>query len=551
MQNKKSNFSIKKLSLGSLIGYRQSRSLKSKISISIVSILAGLFLAWATLVLYSGIGQTGSFFYSLFILPFTNLKLNSISLLTSISIAVATGLAVGFSFKTGLFNIGVSGQMLIGGSIPFLVIAHFANHKDKAIKAGFNEFIYSNVEAGITNNNVYLIFFGAIFASIILASLFALIPAILKVFFNVHEVVSSILLNWVAFYLMNSLMIGLDVKQIASSSTFFAIANHVFTGTSGIITISSIILLMIAVYFIIFSFTKLGFKLNVTGKNSEAARYSGMKNKLNTIYSLAISGAFAGVAGFMFIFVSNASVPYSYAPLAAGFDGIVIAMLGFNSGFGIFIASIIFGIIQVGKNLAGPLNNIPKEFLDISISAAFYTIASLMIIYNTNFVGKLKSKISYMFDISDKKIENIKYKINTTDKNSPEGIKKIQRLQKYLDIKTNQKEVKITLKQSKAEYLKTRELMLTKKAEMQLKHKEIINSYAPLFKEIEERKMKFRDKEQEFNKLENRKKNEIIESGCLDLKINDYTFKSLYVAKKKKIISSWFEHYDNISLGVY
>lgn len=546
MKTKNSNFSIKKLSLSSLIGHRQARSLKSKVSISLVSILAGLLLAWITLILYSGIGQTGSFFYSLFILPFSNLKLNSISLLTSISIAVATGLAVGFSFKTGLFNIGVSGQMLIGGSLPFLIIAYFA----KKYNEGFNKFIYSDVATATTNNNVYLLFFGAIFASIIFASMFALIPALLKVFLNVHEVVSSILLNWIAFYLMNSLMIGLDVREISSSVAFFAIANHVFTGTSGIIMITAIVFLMVATYVVIFSFTKLGFKLNVTGKNSEAARYSGMKNKMNTIYSLGISGAFAGIAGFMFIFVSNASVPYSYSPLAAGFDGIVISMLGFNSGIGIFIASIIFGIIQVGKDLAGPLNNLPKEFLDISISTAFYTIASLMIIYNTNFVGKIKAQISYMINISDKKIDAIKNKIKSLDSKNPESLKKIQRLQKYLDIKITQREVKKNLLESKKEYSKTRELLVSKKTEMTLKYKDIYESYKPLFKELDDRKIRYRDKEIEVTKLENKRNQDLINSGCLDLKINDHTFKSLYKSKKKKITSSWFEYYDQISLGV-
>ncbi|WP_071461178.1 ABC transporter permease [Bacillus massilinigeriensis] len=274
---------------------------------------------------------------------------------------ILSGLAVGFAFKTGLFNIGVEGQLLVGWLASVWVG-------------------YAFDLPGVLHVIV------SILAAAIAGGFWGMIPGYLKAKFKVHEVIVTIMLNYVALYVTADLIKrylyagnekSYRIKETASLSSSFL--SEITEGSRLHWGIAVAIIAAIIMWFILEK-TAMGYELKSVGYNQHASMYAGMNVSKNVVLSMTISGAFAGIAGAMegLGTFQNMTVLSSFT--GTGFDGIAVALLGANNAFGIILSSLLFG----GLNTAAPqMNfdaNVPSELIKIIISLIIFFVASGYII---------------------------------------------------------------------------------------------------------------------------------------------------------------------------
>lgn len=270
-----------------------------------------------------------------------------------------TGLSVGFAFRTGLFNIGAEGQLMMG-ALGASAVALF-------VKAP------APVHVPL-----------ALLAAVLAGAAWGAVPGFLKARFNIHEVVVTIMLNYTALYFSNfSLLYLIGTTDRVKTPAFpkSVLLQDAFlsqlTGGSrlnwGLVPVA---LAVFASYFVI-NRTSLGYELRAVGFNKDAALASGMKVKRDVVLSMAIAGGFAGLAGAVIClgtFGLNRVLP-SFE--GYGMDGIAVALVGANDSIGILLSSMLFGMLKS----AGPSmqsNNIPKEIGSIISSSIVLFIAMRM-----------------------------------------------------------------------------------------------------------------------------------------------------------------------------
>jgi ABC-type uncharacterized transport system permease subunit len=256
-----------------------------------------------------------------------------------------TGLAVAFAFRTGLFNIGAAGQMLIGG-----LLATVLGHSMEGLALP-----------------QYIMLPMLLAAAVLGGSLWGYISGLLKARYNVHEVVSTIMLNfialWTAYRVIQTYFTGDITTQSttlpANASLRIDFLTQLAPGSAinvGLFYAAGALLL---IYFII-NRTTTGYQLKATGFNRYAAEYSGMDVNKNVIYSMAISGALAGVAGLTFFTGYGLNFEIGVLP-SQGFDGIAVALLGANTAIGVALSALFFGILQIGKGFMQATTGFPTK----------------------------------------------------------------------------------------------------------------------------------------------------------------------------------------------
>ncbi|MBU0927693.1 MAG: ABC transporter permease [Spirochaetes bacterium] len=255
---------------------------------------------------------------------------------------ILTGLCVGFAFRTGLFNIGAEGQLMMG-SLAATAVA-------LTVKApGFVHvplILLSGMGAGAA--------WGAI-------------PGYLKARFNVHEVVVTIMLNYTALHLNNWTILNVfgsvdrvKTAEFPASALLKDPWLASFTNGSRLNWGFVPVILAVLAFWFILEKTPFGFSLRAVGFNKDAAKYAGMKVNRNIVLSMVIAGAFAGLAGAI---ITTGTFSFGRALPAAegyGFDGIAVALVGMNHAPGILLAGLLFGVLKS----AGPLMQsagIPRE----------------------------------------------------------------------------------------------------------------------------------------------------------------------------------------------
>lgn len=258
---------------------------------------------------------------------------------------ILTGLGVAFGFRTGLFNIGAEGQLIVGS--------------------------FAAVAVGVLIEAPKLIHLPlALVAAALAGALWAFIPGILKAKYRAHEVVVTIMLNYTGLHFINYAIKSLpessntrtaEIHESANLSSEFlsSITNHSRLHWGFIVAILGAVL-----FWYIIEKTTFGYELRAVGFNPDASEYAGMKVNRNMVLSMMISGAFAGLAGAMLSIGT-----FSYARVIGGFEGyglngIAVALLGNNSGFGIVIAGLLFGALKAGSS-AMALASVPKDIADI------------------------------------------------------------------------------------------------------------------------------------------------------------------------------------------
>lgn len=291
---------------------------------------------------------------------------------------ILVGLSVAFAFKTGLFNIGGSGQMLVGG----LMASLFA-HKVTFLPAPIY-YICLILIAGISGG------------------IWGLIAGYFKARFNVHEVVGTIMLNWIAYWLVYDWVprfivdpaIKVKSSPLPSSQTLRADWLTSLTGNSYLNYGFLIAIIATIVIWYILEKTTLGFSLKAVGSNRFCAEYAGIKVTRNVMISMGIAGALAGLAGLTYYLGYSNIMEIAKSP-SEGFDGIAVALLGNSSPVGVFFAALFFGILKMGKGSLAA-TGIPTEIADTIIATIIYfTATSVLLQQFWNMIFKKRFEKKY------------------------------------------------------------------------------------------------------------------------------------------------------------
>ena len=251
------------------------------------------------------------------------------------------------AFKTGLFNIGISGQMLFSGFLATILVGYI---KDLSPWIAKPLVILIGVAAG-----------GALGALI----------GFLKYRFNIHEVVSTIMVNYIISYITGFFINTRYVDMLTRSSRICTPAARLtwtkvpLGGVSCNIPLG-IVIALAAVFVVKFIFDKtvFGFELKAVGTSRKCARYIGVNVRKSIILSMAFSGIFAGLAGVTYYLgYTNTMVPKTLPGM--GYDSIAVALLGNSTPIGSIFASVIITIFQSGANYMSSSIGVAKEIASL------------------------------------------------------------------------------------------------------------------------------------------------------------------------------------------
>ena len=300
---------------------------------------------------------------------------------------ILMGLSFSFAYKTGLFNIGGSGQMLMGGIVCTILGHYLPSSMPKP---------------------VYIVI--VVLAALAAGALWGLIGGFLKAKFNVHEVVSSIMLNWIAFWLVYDFIprfvkdqaIAVKSQPLDFSRTLGTQWLRKVTGMSTLNLGFLFAIIACVVIYLILEKTTLGFNLKAVGSNKHCAEYAGIKIEKSIMISMAIAGALAGLAGLTYYCGYSNLMEMGKMP-NEGFDGIAVGLLGNCSPIGVFFAAIFFGALKMGKGSLAA-TGIPTELADTIIATIIYFTATSVII------------ASFWKNIFKKRYEKKKAALETSEK---------------------------------------------------------------------------------------------------------------------------------------
>ena len=259
---------------------------------------------------------------------------------------IFAALAVAVALKAGLFNIGISGQMLAAGFVSSVLIG------------------YSSLAAPIAKPLVILI-------SIIAGGLVGALIGWLKYRFNINEVVSSIMLNYIIQYVVAFLINTKYVDPVSrqsvnvSDAARLTLMNTQIGGCKYDIPLG-MILAVIAAFIIRFIFDKttFGYELKAVGSNRKAARYAGINVGRNMVLAMLISGALSGLAGATYYLGYFCSMQPKVLA-ATGYDSIAVALLGNSNPIGILFSSFLVSVIGKGSTYMSSTAGLDAEIASV------------------------------------------------------------------------------------------------------------------------------------------------------------------------------------------
>ncbi|QMV41516.1 ABC transporter permease [Cohnella cholangitidis] len=253
---------------------------------------------------------------------------------------ILTGLALSVVFQTGVFSMGAEGQLYIGSFLGALTAVYLP---------GLSPWIHLPL---------------VVIAALIGGALFGAIPGLLKAYLNANEIVTTLMLNFVAI-LLTSYFVN---NQFKSQGGGYAkmenidkniLLAKIIPGTSAHAGIL-IALAAVAVVYLLLYKTSIGYELRMVGKNGHFARYGGIATRKIIVISVMISGALAGLAGIVEILGIQQTFKQNFSA-GLGFDGIIIALLARNHPVGVLVAGLFYAYIQVGAQTMQYGSDMPRE----------------------------------------------------------------------------------------------------------------------------------------------------------------------------------------------
>ena len=341
------------------------------VNLTLALLVSGLFIFIAgenpyqamKLILYGSFGYIEGFGYTLYYA--TNF--------------IFTGLAFAVAFHCRLFNIGGEGQAYIGGLGVFLFAYYF------------------------TGLPIAIVWLLAILGSMLFGGAWAVIPGYLQAYRGSHVVITTIMFNFIASALMVYLLVDVirDTNQMGPHTVplvkeqWFPMFRDIAgwfgakVGYSPLnITFILSIIVSFGVWFLIWR-TKWGYEMRAVGHNTQAAIYAGISPKRNIILAMVISGALAGMLGVNEILGVHHKIMVNF-PAGYGFTGIAVALMGRNHPIGIFLASILFGMLyQGGSEVTFDMPNITRYM--------FVAVQGVIILFSGALENLFRPQIEYFF----------------------------------------------------------------------------------------------------------------------------------------------------------
>ena len=267
------------------------------------------------------------------------------------------GLAVGLGFKAGLFNIGVQGQFLMG-ALGSVIVGVQLRQAEPLIAVPVS-----------------------LLAGMIFGAAWGFIPGFLKAVSGAHEVVTTIMLNFVAIAVLAAAVSGpLNVIGSASPTTL-PVGNAslpVILGRNGTIAIIYAPIMAVLYGFLLYRTTR-GFEIRIAGASPDAARYAGMSPRNLIIWTMTVSGMLGGMAGATDLLGATHSMTTTYGT-TVGFDSIAVALLGRTSPIGIVLAALLFGALRTGASAMQIQAGVPADLVGVlQATILFFLVVSPVI----------------------------------------------------------------------------------------------------------------------------------------------------------------------------
>jgi simple sugar transport system permease protein len=332
---------------------------------SVSAIIVGLLVGFLIL-LASNASQAAQGFWSILTSGFASMK-DLGQVLYFATPIIMTGLSVGFSSRTGLFNIGASGQFITGAYAAVLV----------GVKCDFLP--------------GHLHWITALVAALLVGALWGAIPGLFKALFNVNEVIACIMMNYVGTYLVNFLITKTIFDSLRNQSMrvvdtanlprmgldrVFRDGYNVSSANSGIF----IAIIFAVIIYIVLEKTAFGYELKACGFNRDAARYAGINEKRSIVLSMIIAGAMSGLGGaLLYLAGSGKGITVVDILASEGFNGIPVALLGLNNPLGIIFSGLLIAYLTVG-GFNMQLYNFAPQVIEIIIAVIIYFSAFALLI---------------------------------------------------------------------------------------------------------------------------------------------------------------------------
>lgn len=286
---------------------------------------------------------------------------------------IMTGLSVALAFRSGLFNIGASGQYLVGTAATLIVALSLPTDK-------LSPFV------------VWILAFSA---SLIAGALWGIIPGFLRAYFSVNEVISCIMTNWIAANLVTWIFENSSLRNSAQSGKIGYIMptalNGVATAKLGLdklfggsqVNAGIVIALISAVLvYILLTKTTLGFEMKICGSNRHAAHYAGIKQNRKIILAMALAGALSGGAAALYYLSGNTEFFWStYQTLPKeGLNGIPVALLASNNPLAVIFTGCFMSFLGFAGQQLKTLTAFNEYITDIVIALIVYLSAFSLVI---------------------------------------------------------------------------------------------------------------------------------------------------------------------------
>ncbi len=264
---------------------------------------------------------------------------------------IFAGLAVAVAFKGGLFNIGAEGQLAFGAVMAALI--------GYALPGWLH-----------TSLPIYIHLPLTVILGILAGAVWAAIPGALKAYTGGHEVINTIMMNYIALnitsFLLNGPMRDPDPLNLSARTPEIAVSARIPPIFPDLRVHWGFVLALVvaAIIWWLLWKTTLGYEIRTVGSNPDAAKYAGINVKRTIVITMALSGALAGLAGVIEVTALNYRHELGFSS-GYGFDSIAIALLGKTNPFGVVLAAILFGAMRNGGTLMQFMTQIPVDIISV------------------------------------------------------------------------------------------------------------------------------------------------------------------------------------------
>lgn len=277
---------------------------------------------------------------------------------------ILAGVAVAVAFRAGIFNIGVQGQFIFGGLTTTLTILWLVPYLPATPGGG-----------------ILLMLIGTT-AGVLVGGAYAALPGALKAFAGANEIITTIMLNFIALgialYLLAGPFRGPDRQEPRTESLpeYVGFPNLVFdVSTFSVVGLLVALLTVLGAYWLLTQ-TRWGYDMVTSGVQQPAALYGGVSASRTIVGTMTLSGMVAGLTGSVFTIMILGGYVDPHGIHTYGFDAIAVSLLAANNPLGVVPAGVLFGVLARGGSVIGITTDIPAELIDGVIGLVILFVAA-------------------------------------------------------------------------------------------------------------------------------------------------------------------------------